>query len=432
MTATGDQPPSVRSNTIALLIHQTLFRVAWIFKTESVIMPAFLDAVVNSGVARGMLPLLNRTGQSLAPLLLASRLTAAPRKSRWLIRTTFLMGLPFLFLATCVWMGRSRLPPWFAAVFLVAYATFFCLHGVNDMTVSTVLGKLIPAERRGRLVAIASAIGTTAAIVLAMLLLRPWLQEPGQAPFLNIFLFVGSMMMCAGLSAQLLREDPDRSDRTDHVEWSRPFRDAINRLRNNPQLRRLCITAVLFIFSQVIFPHYQALGVSLDGYTPACLMDWVIAQHIGAAVFSSIAGTLADRFGTRASLRFLISCAVAAPLLALSLAQLGTVRWYWITFAWIGLVPVALRMQVHHALEITQRSEHPASLSTLNLCMALPFLASPLVGGCVDGFGFVGPFLSVSGIVFVAALLTWTMSEPRETDRTHSSKNPDAETIRGA
>jgi hypothetical protein len=49
---------------LALLVHQSLFRVAWIFKTESVIMPAFLDSISESGLIRGALPLLNRTGQS--------------------------------------------------------------------------------------------------------------------------------------------------------------------------------------------------------------------------------------------------------------------------------------------------------------------------------------------------------------------------------
>jgi hypothetical protein len=207
-SSSGRPGPFAQSSIVALLIHQTLFRVAWIFKTESVIMPAFLDTIADSGIARGALPMLNRAGQSLAPLLLAERLSATPLKSRWLTRTTFLMGVPFLFLAACIHFGNARLPPWFAGVFLVAYATFFCLHGVNETAVSTVLGKLIPAEKRGRLQAAASTLGTIVAISLAFLLLRRWLTEPGQAPFLRIFSFVGGAMMCAGLSAKLIREQP--------------------------------------------------------------------------------------------------------------------------------------------------------------------------------------------------------------------------------
>ena len=49
----------------------------------------------------------------------------------------------------------------------------------------------------------------------------------------------------------------------------------------------------------------------------------------------------------------------------------------------------------------------------MNLCMAVPFLAAPLIGGCVQWFGFWIPFASVSAVIAMAAMLTWTMDEPR-------------------
>lgn len=405
--------PSERWNFGALLIHQVLFRVAWIFKTESVIMPAFLDTITESGFIRGILPLLNRTGQSLAPLMLSDRLSMAPRKSKWLSRTTFCMGAPFLFLGVCIHMGHAQLPAWFAVVFLLVYAVFFCMHGINDTTYSTVLGKLVRADRRGRLQASASTLGTIVAISMALLLLSRWLLAAGQAPFEKIFFFVGTVMMFAGIWATTLRESSDAVDPIQKRATKRIFRDAWLLLRQDPVLRRLSLIAVLFIFSQIIFPHYQWLGLSLSGASKSCLMDWVIAQHIGAAIFGSISGLLADRFGTRAALRLLILSALFAPVLAIGLAEMGSVKWYWITFFWIGLVPVTIRMLMNYAIEIVHRGRHPAYLSTLNLCMAVPFLFSPLVGGFVNWFGHRVPFLGVSAVVALAAVLTWTMKEPR-------------------
>ncbi|MFO0976723.1 MAG: MFS transporter [Planctomycetaceae bacterium] len=405
--------PARRWNIVALLIHQVLFRIAWIFKTESVIMPAFLDTVSDSGFIRGALPLLNRTGQSVAPLLMSDRLSSAPRKAAWLSRTTFLMGTPFLFLSFSIWYADAKLPEWFAVAFLVAYAVFFCLHGVNEMAASTVLGKLVEPSVRGRLQAAASTLGTTFAITLAVLLLSRWLTAPGQRPFEWIFLFVGSVMMIAGVWARALREPIDSTGDRTARRTSVLFRDTFALLRTDKVLRRLCVTAVLFIFSQIIFPHYQWLGLSLPGSKRTALMTWVIAQHVGAAVFSTISGFLADRFGTRAALRLLLTCAAFAPLLAIGLAEFSTFSWYWITFFWIGLVPVTLRMQVNYAIEIVARERHPEYISTLNLCMAIPFLFSPLVGGFVHWFGHIVPFCAVSIIVLTGSLLTWTMKEPR-------------------
>jgi predicted MFS family arabinose efflux permease len=415
----GDSPPTPVShsdqlwNRAALLIHQALFRIAWIFKTESVIMPAFLDTISESGLIRGALPLLNRAGQSLAPLLLAQQLARTPLKKLWLSRTTFLMGAPFLFLSACIWLSDAQLPPAFACVFLTAYVVFFCMHGINEMTASTVLGKLIATTQRGRLQAAASAIGTTAAVSLALLLLSRWLQPPGQAPFQQIFCFVGSVMMLAGISSRLLREHPDLTPSSLPQPASTAFRRTWLLLREDPVLRRLCLVAVLFIFSQTIFPHYQSIGLARSGRSRTVLMHWVVAQHIGAACFSAAAGFLADRTGVRSALRLLLPCAACAPLLAAALARYAPPLWYWITFFWIGLVPVTLRMQVNYAIEITARQRHPEYISTLNLCMALPFLASPFIGGLVDWVGHEIPFLAVAVIVATGAVLTWTMSEPR-------------------
>jgi len=50
-------------NTCWIIVYQLLVRVGWLFKTETVIMPAVLDAVVDSGTLRGLLPVLNRGGQ---------------------------------------------------------------------------------------------------------------------------------------------------------------------------------------------------------------------------------------------------------------------------------------------------------------------------------------------------------------------------------
>jgi predicted MFS family arabinose efflux permease len=357
--------------------------------------------------------LLNRAGQSLAPLLLAQQLSRTPLKKLWLSRTTFLMGAPFLFLSACIWLGNAQLPPAFAFVFLTAYVVFFCMHGINEMTASTVLGKLIAATQRGRLQAAASAIGTTAAVSLALLLLSRWLQPPGQAPFQQIFCFVGSVMMLAGISSRLLREPPDLTATAVPQPASTAFRRTCRLLKDDPVLRRLCLVAVLFIFSQTIFPHYQSIGLARSGRSRTVLMHWVVAQHIGAVCFSAASGFLADRTGVRSALRLLLPCAACAPLLAAALARFAPPGWYWITFFWIGLVPVTLRMQVNYAIEITSRQRHPEYISTLNLCMALPFLASPLIGGLVDWVGHELPFIAVAVIVGAGAVLTWTMAEPR-------------------
>ena len=223
-------------------------------------------------------------------------------------------------------------------------------------------------------------------------------------------------MLRSSGAALLLQESPDHAEPRHQTIRRRHFHEARQRIRQDSTLRALCLTASLFVFSQLLFPHYQRLGMEKSQATPVLLMVWVIAQHLGAATFSNIAGRLADRVGTRAALRFLSAAASLAPPLALILAEWAPVEYYCVAFFWIGVVPVTFRMQVNYALEIVPRSQHPSYISTMTLCMAIPFLLSPVIGAMVQLFGFTTPFMIVAAIVGMAAWRTWSLPEPRHPD----------------
>ena len=91
-------------NLLVLAAQQILFRVGWIFKTESIIMPAFLDTVSGAGWLRGCLPVLSRLGQSVPPVFWAERLRATAHKKWPLAIYVVLMGAVFgvLMLSLCM------------------------------------------------------------------------------------------------------------------------------------------------------------------------------------------------------------------------------------------------------------------------------------------------------------------------------------------
>src|SRR6187401_3088176 len=74
-----DERPHERRNFWLLVAYQIVLRTGWIFKTESVVMPHAADALDPSGLARGWLPLLNRFGQSVPPVLAARHVKNLPK-----------------------------------------------------------------------------------------------------------------------------------------------------------------------------------------------------------------------------------------------------------------------------------------------------------------------------------------------------------------
>ncbi len=399
-----------RRNAIVLIAHQVLFRVAWIFKTESVLMPTFLDSISSSAWMSGLLPPINRLSQSVTPLLMSNRLRDTPLKSRWLPRTTFLMGVPFLVLSGLVAWSPDFLSGWMSICFLTLYGVFFAVTGTNQAVYNTVQGKLITPNRRGRLVAIAGYLGSPTAVVAVILVMRPWVDQDPPL-YAAIFLFTGCAFIAASCCARLLLEEPDSVESP--TSQVRPLTESLRCLKQDRHLRRLCLLSSLVASTMVVFPYYQRLGHSLDGYENSMLMTWVICQNVGAALFSWVAGRVADARGTRSALRLLTFGSVLCPVIPLVLSQHGSVEWYWITFLWLGTVPVTFRMKMNYVLELTVRSQHPVYISTAALATTPVIFLSPLAGVMVSRMGYYPPFLLVSIAAIAAWVMTLVIVEPR-------------------
>ena len=419
-------------NLLALSAYSVLLRFAWIFKTESVIIPAFLDSIAGAGWLRGCLPVLNRFGQSLPPIFFARRLREARVKKWSLLGTSAGLGFSMIAVAALWMLTDDKRNAWLPPLFLLLYLIFFASNGLNQQVFGTLQGKLIRADRRGELLGLSGIGGSVASIIGAWFLLQYWLNLPDRG-FGYIFGFSGLGFLVAGATCFFVKEPHDvrpvsnlaalDSGQEDGQVENLPHADgglraSFRLVRDDHDFRRLAIVAMLFISIQLLFPHFQALGqqhVAPDqiGFQ---LMLWVIAQNAAVGLFSWVSGKLADRFGNRLSLRWQVFGTASVPLLALLFAS-GVGDWgpkhFWITFFFLGLTPVTIKTLTNYALEMTEPARHPLYVATLHACLAVPFIFSPLVGWLVDLLGFERVFVGVSGVILLGWLASLRLAEPR-------------------
>jgi hypothetical protein len=324
-------------NLLVLVIHSVFLRVGWIFKTESVIIPAFLDAISGAGWIRGCLPILNRIGQSVPPLIFAPTLRDQRIKKWSLLATTGIMAVLFLMLSAYLVISSRPYPRWLPYGFLMLYLLFFSATGLNQLVFGVMQGKLIRPHRRGRLMAISGILGSVAAITCAWMLLQRWCNRP-DGGFALIFGFTGGGFVVAALTVLLVREPADatvsRSPSVNH------FGNAWRVLQADKNLRRISIVAMTFVTAQMLLPHYQRLGQNHFTGQAAPFMVWVVAQNAGAGILSVCAGWIADRYGNRLAIRLMVSGAALSPLVAIMLTRggMGSMNNYWLAFFCPGRV----------------------------------------------------------------------------------------------
>ncbi len=410
-----DSRTKIGLNFFVMNWHQILMRTGWIFKTESLVMPAVLDMVGGSAWLRGMLPMLNRFGQSVPPLLVANSIRNSPRKKYRLIVSSMTMGSVFCLLSF-LWQFRDLVSSaTMIAVILVLYAIFFSSLGVNQLILSALIGKLIPVVQRGRLMQFSSVIGSLIAISCAWVLLNTWLTE--QDPnFGAIFLFAGLLFVAAGAIAVFFKESKDLPPRQ-QLTLRTQLIESIQVMRHDKNFGVLAIAAALFGMMMTLFPHYQAVGRQRLNLGFDSLVPWIVAQNLGVAFFSLPAGWIADRYGNRLALKLLMGGLFLVPLASLFLSGLGSTGafWYFMVFAMLGLTPVAIRTFNNYTLELVNREQHPKYLSLLSLFIAGPaVLGSLIVGALIDRTGYEFAFILVSGLQFIGFGLCFLLNEPRK------------------
>ncbi len=378
-------------------------------------MPAFLDAVGGAGWLRGLLPLLNRVGQSVPPFLGARRIKLTRQKGSALALASLGQAGCFGLLAL-VTAYDALTPSVVIASFLILYTLFFAFTGLLNVALGTLTGKLISASRRGRLLSLSTVGGVIPAAGLAAWLLPEWLEPAGSESWTAIFGVTAALFALAAACTLVFREPPDAY--TDPAESvATQLRGTARLLRADANLRTLIAVGVLFNTAIMAFPHYQAFAREVLGLAGTNLIIWVIAQNLAMGVASLIVGPLADRYGNRRVLTLLCFGTVGVPGLAVLLVLLEreTARLLFpLIFVGNGLIPNGLRILVNYTLEISSEAEHTRYLSLLQLCTAAAFLGSPLLGAAIDRSGFEGVFLAAAAMGLSAGLTSLRLTEPRE------------------
>lgn len=394
-----------------------LQRAAWVFKLESVIVPAFLDALGGNATARGFLPILARVGNSLPPFFVAPRVERLSRMKTLLACLTLLEGAPWLILGLLLWWTEPKHAWLWQFGYLTLYAIFAAVNGVTMLTHGTLQGKLIPPQRRGALFAFSNFGGSLLGVGLVFVWMLPHLDlAAGPRGFTSVFLATGFLFLLNATAAASFRE-PKRHSSPNADSLFAFLRQALVSLRSDRSFRRLMIVVSMFYFFLVLFPHYASHGRRQVGADSADLAIWVVVQNVGLGVGSMLLGPIADRRGYRIAFTMILVGLAIIPLLAIVIGSLGPGlgRYlYWIVFLCLGLAPASQRILANYVLEFAPADQQARYLGIVNVAQLVPLAFSPLVGWIMEAYSYEAAFLLGSFILFWAAWRSRKLEEPRD------------------
>ena len=403
--------PHEKRNLIVFALNQILMRLGWMFKSESVVIPAFIDVYTSSGTIRGLLPLILRIGQSLPQFLVAQRVARMPTKAgvlcfhRFRFRDSVVCVVRYIKPNTLVRECHCRC---FSCTVYPALAR----GGLQSS------GKRNATRENSSV--LKNGAGYSPIPISSVVRLRSEsLFTSYRVGFLGVhrvmLLLFSATALFFGIAAAVsfgFRELPSQPEGT--APFFRFLGDALLSLRYDRNFRRFAVVILLFYSIWPLFPHYTVFGTRTLGLVPSGFVTLIIAQNASNAIGAGIMGNIADRSGNRFVLRILIFISACMPLLAVGISRMPTgAQFYWIIFALMGFTPVSARIVTNYTLEIAPQEKHPQYLGVMSLFQAIPLFVSPLIGALIEGFAFEPVFIGCGVLVLVGFLLTFRLAEPR-------------------
>jgi hypothetical protein len=407
-------------NFYIIAVRQILFRLGWIFKTESIVIPALTTMLTSSTLYLGLFPMVSRIGKYFPQLFAANFIEPLRKRKYGLIVLNLGAIIPWGIFAALCWMKPLN-KTMFMAFFVFAYASFWICTGAGQMTMRTVIGKVILYNFRGRIQKIIGLYSAVFAIIFSLVaayILKG--APPFEFPYNFAMLFTLTFVLfLVVLTCTILIREPSYPLPPKRKGVSRTIVNAFSLIKTNRNLRRAVIIGWSFSLTAALFPFYTAYAREYVGVPIKLLALSLFIQHGANAGCQIFVGPLADRQGNRFVLLVLGWLAVFIPLVPLVAKYLipanMSIYFYLVTYLLIGTAVGRELFLQNYILEISSLEKQPLFVGTLNLFVGLSSLFPVIIGALLIVLSYEMVFSIAFVFAAAGAALIFTVEEPRKT-----------------
>lgn len=415
---TTEDIPYVPRNFWAWVAYQFFYRIGWQFKMEATMMAGLISYLAPSPVVMGFFTAVSTLGRNLAPL------AAAPLVDRFRYKVSALLLFWSLTVGTWaaltgyLWLPIARDRTVSLWVFGLCYTLFFVFLGAGSVGQGALLGKIIPADRRGRALAVGMALSgliNVGAILFIYYIVRGGhFQEPRNYALsfsltITCFLFAGGALL-------FIREQPSETIQRGLALVS-SLRYFVRLARENRNLSRLMLVNVTVGIGGSLLQFYTGYWRQAGTMTESALVMATVFQVGWQSLASSVFGRMADRQGNRRLICALLWVEALIPLTALALGGWEPFRshwaWYLGVYTLVGIRFPVYQFLVNYLLEIVPQRDHAMAIGATTT-VQLAIVPAPLVLGAIaSAWGYATAFCLASAFIAYGAAAALGLEEVR-------------------
>lgn len=375
-----------RRNWIAFLGDYLGFGTGLIFASTTTTLPAFAAALTENKVLIGAVSSVWAGGWLLPQIFAAHYLSDKPRKYPIMMKWQLIGRPAFPLFVVWLLLGGARYPELTLGLFLLCIIIFMSTDALVALAFLDLLGKAMPADRRGRMIGIGQVLTGVIAVGAGALIQRI-LGPAGPGFPLNYTLIFGLASLGFAISTiacSLIVEAPEA------VEARRPsLREYVPQLgrlwRDDRRFSLVTLVRLLSGLGSLATTFYVVYATDWLRLPAAAVGLFAGAATIGTALSGLLLGVLADRYGTHRVVQVVTWAQFLVPVLAL-LCHLGVFgsavgAIYPVLYVLLGIYEGSMMLGfLNFILEISPPGQRPTYMGLTNT-LSGALVVVPMLGG---------------------------------------------------
>lgn len=414
-------PSNARYNFVMLVGDVSCFVIGAAFLDSASALPALVGRLGGGALLLGALGAIRQGAYFLPQLFVAHRLQNVPRYKPFLLLVAGVGRVGYFPLALCIMLFGASHPALCLALLVVQYSVAWLGDGAGGVPWTSIVGRAIPARRRGGLFAATQTIsgvmklGVSAVIVLLLSGKVTLGGKPLLFPAADgaLVLACAMMMAVSWVFLAAIREpagEPTKED-APAAPLLTYLRSLPARLRERPDFAKLALVQILASASVSTAPFlWRFVHAAGKPIAAGDAGRFLAAQTVGLLVFAPIWGAVSDRAGPRRTLTAIFAVALCSPLLAFAGRAAGGGVWlFYGAYFLLGGVVENWIMITNYLLESVPENDQATYIGLMN-AVSLPALLLPLLAGALaatlgEGVALLFALLLLAAGLFVARSL---------------------------
>ncbi len=403
--------PVERRNFLGGLWHGAFLALGMALTQPTTVISAFVADLTGSTIWVGGLATVLIVAGAFPQLFMARWMAPVIYKKPYLLGAIYLRILSWAALAYLIYAISDQHPMTLAWILVGLLIIFYAGGGVANVPFTEIIGKVIPAGRRGAFFGGRAALAAPLSIGAALLAREIMARVPYPNNYALLFALAAAGLGIASLGFLVMHEPPSHVDESGRKTWSAYWKQI---LATSLVLKEVTLAQILTGFSLMVLPFYvvyarEKLAAPLEA------VGWfLLAQVLGGVLLSPVWARLVDRFGSR---RMLLSCAALSTLTPLLAVILGPLGWQAMmaVFFLAGATYNGRVVGYQSALLELAPAEERGAFAGVNEAMILPVAFLSLVAGILLQFwSYTTLFLIAAPFIGAGALVLWRWMKKQE------------------